>query len=81
MFNLLYKHAPQYMNPCDEFHIDLRNQRIQNFEGIQALNDQFGCIDFSNNDIKGIPVLPQMSRLTTLLFNNNQIKLVASGFA
>ena len=47
----LIQKSSQYMNPVYEFHIDLRNYRIQVLENLTATNDQFGCIDLSNNEI------------------------------
>ena len=37
------------------------------------LQDQFDCIDFSDNDIRKIDGFPLLYRMKTLLFNNNRI--------
>ena len=39
MFNLLYKTAPQYVNPSEERTINLRSQHLTSLGGIAALND------------------------------------------
>ena len=35
----LIQKSNQYMNPLEEFHIDLRNYRIQILENLTATND------------------------------------------
>ena len=76
----LIQKSTQYMNPVDEFHIDLRNYRIQVLENLTATNDQFGCIDLSNNEIQALNPLPQLDRLTTLMLNNNKIAHISPNF-
>ena len=76
----LIQKSSQYMNPVDEFHIDLRNYRIQVLENLTATNDQFGCIDLSNNEIQTLNHLPQLDRLTTLMLNNNKISQIQPNF-
>ena len=47
----LIQKSNQYINAVEEFHLDLRNYRILVLENLTATNDQFGCIDLSNNEI------------------------------
>ena len=50
-------------------------------ENLTATNDQFGCIDLSNNDIQVLEKVPKLTRLTTLLLNNNKIAKIEESFA
>ena len=70
-----------YMNPLDEFHIDLRGYKIPFLENLTATNDQFGTIDLTENEIVTLEVLPQLLRLRTLLLANNRITRVDEHFA
>jgi len=82
MFNHLYQTCPQYMNACDEYHIDLRGQKVMKLDpSMLALNDQFSCIDLTSNEIHVLSRLPQMNRLSTLMLSNNKIKSIAADFA
>ena len=72
----LIQKSAQYLNPCNEFHIDLTNYRIEILENLTASNDQFGCIDLSNNEIEEITELPELHRLNTLILNNNKINKI-----
>ena len=72
----LISKSRQYVNPCQEFHLDLRNYRITVLENLTATNDQFGCIDLTNNDINHLEMLPELQRLTTFMINNNRISKI-----
>ena len=76
----LIQKCNQYLNPCDEFYIDLRSYRIQVLENLTATNDQFGCIDLSNNEIEKIEIMPKLERLCTLMINNNKIHQISPNF-
>ena len=60
--------------------MDLRNYRIEIIENLTATNDQFGCIDLTNNSIIKVEKLPQLKRLTTLMLNSNQINSIDLNF-
>ena len=47
---------------------------IQNFIPILRFQDQFDCIDFSNNEIRRLDNFPFLQRLKMLLINNNKIR-------
>lgn len=47
---------------------------IQNFIPILCFQDQFDCIDFSNNEIRRLDNFPFLQRLKMLLINNNKIR-------
>ena len=42
------------------------------------IQDQFDCIDFSDNEIRKLSNFPQMKRLTTILANNNYISRIGA---
>lgn len=46
-----------------------------------ATNDQFGCIDFTDNAITKLSQLPKLNRIRTLLLINNRINKVEKDFA
>jgi len=77
----LISKSAQYLNPLNQFYIDLRSYQIPYLENLTATNDQFECIDLSDNAINKLEELPRLSRLESLLLPDNQISLVESSFA
>jgi U2 small nuclear ribonucleoprotein A' len=51
------------LNPLNQFYIDLRGYQIPFLENLAATNDQFGCIDLTDNEIVLLEELPQLLRL------------------
>ena len=47
---------------------------IQIFIPVLRFQDQFDCIDFSNNEIRRLDNFPFLQRLKMLLINNNKIR-------
>jgi len=47
-----------YLNPLNEFHLDLRGYKIPFIENLSATNDQFGTIDLTDNEIVTLEILP-----------------------
>jgi len=76
----LIQKAAQYLNAINEFHCDLRGYKITVLENITATNDQFGTIDFTDNEVTKVPQFPKLRRLRTLLFSNNRITKIENGF-
>ncbi len=76
----LISRSAQYLNPVKEFQLDLRGYKIAAIENLSATNDQFGCIDLSDNSISKIEDLPKLNRLRTLLLINNRIMKVDKDF-
>jgi U2 small nuclear ribonucleoprotein A' len=77
----LISRSAQYLNPVKEFQLDLRGYKISAIENLSATNDQFGCIDLSDNSITFLEVLPKLHRLRNLLLINNRIIKVDKEFA
>lgn len=77
----LISRSSQFLNPVKEFQLDLRSYKIPAIENLSATNDQFGCIDLSENSITGLEALPNLHRLRTLLLINNRITRVEPDFA
>ena len=77
----LISKTQQYLNPLNQFYIDLRGYKIPYLENLAATNDQFECIDLTENDIAKLDELPQLSRLETLLLANNKIAEIEPNFA
>ena len=50
-------------------------------ENLAATNDQFACIDLTDNDITKLDELPQLLRLETLMLANNRISRITKDFA
>ena len=65
----------------NQFYIDLRGYKIPYLENLAATNDQFECVDLTENDIARLEELPRLSRLETLLLANNKIAAVEPNFA
>eukprot|EP00232_Nephroselmis_pyriformis_P007772 CAMPEP_0182885642 /NCGR_PEP_ID=MMETSP0034_2-20130328/19729_1 /TAXON_ID=156128 /ORGANISM="Nephroselmis pyriformis, Strain CCMP717" /LENGTH=255 /DNA_ID=CAMNT_0025018917 /DNA_START=190 /DNA_END=957 /DNA_ORIENTATION=- len=71
--------SPQYMNAVKEYEIDLRGNKIGAIENLGATEDQFDCLDLSDNEIVKLEGFPMLPRLKTLLLNNNRIARIGSG--
>ena len=77
----LISKTQQYLNPLNQFYIDLRGYKIPYLENLAATNDQFECIDLTENDIAKLDELPQLLRLETILLANNKIAAIEPNFA
>lgn len=77
----LISRSAQFLNPVKEFQLDLRGYKIAAIENLSATNDQFGCIDLSDNSITKIEELPKLNRLRTLILINNRIMKIEKDFA
>ena len=77
----LISKTQQYLNPLNQFYIDLRGYKIPYLENLAATNDQFECIDLTENDIAKLEELPKLTRLETLLLASNKISAVELNFA
>mmetsp|Transcript_2421 Transcript_2421/g.3178 ORF Transcript_2421/g.3178 Transcript_2421/m.3178 type:complete len:249 (+) Transcript_2421:81-827(+) len=73
----LILNSPSYFNPLKEREIQLRGNRIPAIENLGATQDQYDCIDLSDNEIAKLENFPQLNRLRTLFLNNNKISKVA----
>jgi len=65
-----------FFNPTREREIQLRGHKIGVIENLGATQDQFDCIDLSDNEISKVDGFPLLQRLRTLLFNNNTISKI-----
>lgn len=77
----LISKTQQYLNPLNQFYIDLRGYKIPYLENLAATNDQFECIDLTENDITRLEELPKLTRVEALLLANNKISAVDKLFA
>jgi U2 small nuclear ribonucleoprotein A' len=77
----LISRSAQYLNPVKEFQLDLRSYKIAVIENLSSTNDQFGCIDLSDNSISKLEGLPKLNRLRTIMLINNRIMKVERDFA
>lgn len=59
----------------------MRGYKIPYLENLAATNDQFECIDLTENDIARLEELPKLTRLETLLLANNKIAAIEADFA
>jgi len=69
--------SPSYFNPIKEREVDLRGNKISVLENLGASQDQFDCIDLSDNEITKLENFPLLNRLRTLFFNTNRISKIA----
>ena len=77
----LISKTQQYLNPLNQFYIDLRGYKIPYLENLAATNDQFECIDLTENDITRLEELPKLTRVEALLLANNKISAIDKNFA
>ena len=77
----LISKTQQYLNPMNQFYIDLRGYKIPYLENLAATNDQFECVDLTENDIARLEELPKLQRLETLMLANNKVAVVEADFA
>ncbi len=77
----LISRSSQFLNPVKEFQLDLRGYKITVIENLTATNDQFGCIDFTDNSITKLDQLPKLNKLRTILLINNRVSKVESNYA
>ena len=77
----LIQKSAQYLNPCGEYHLDMRGYKVPYLENLTATNDQFGTIDLTDNEITKLELLPRLSNLRTLMLANNRITKVDKNFS
>ena len=77
----LISRSSQYLNPVKEFQIDLRGYKITIIENLVATNDQFGCIDLSDNSVTKIDQLSKLNRLRSIFLINNRVSKVEPNFS
>ncbi|XP_074280392.1 U2 small nuclear ribonucleoprotein A' [Silene latifolia] len=70
--DLIWK-SPHFFNALKDRELDLRGNKIPVIENLGATEDQFDTIDLSDNEIVKLDNFPYLSRLGTLLLNNNRI--------
>jgi len=70
--------SPSYFNPLKERELDLRGNKIAVIENLGATQDQYDCLDLSDNEISKLENFPLSNRLRTLLCSNNQINRIGS---
>lgn len=75
--DLIWK-SPHFFNALRERELDLRGNKIAVIENVGATEDQFDCIDLSDNEIVKLENFPYLNRLGTLLLNNNRITRINS---
>jgi len=71
--------SPAFVNTLKERELDLRGNKIAQIENLGATEDQYDVLDFSDNDITRLEGFPLLSRLSTLLLNNNRVTSIATG--
>jgi len=71
--------SPAFVNPLKERELDLRGNKIPQIENLGATEDQYDVIDLSDNEITKFENFPLLSRLHTILLNNNKIYRVEEG--
>ena len=70
-----------HLNVVRERELNVRGFQVATIENLAVLEDQYDCLDFTNNDIKRLDNFPLMKRVTTLLFSNNHISKLSSSIA
>merc|ERR1712233_224483 len=75
----LIEGAGQYINPIRDRELDLRGYKIPVIENMGTTLDQFDTIDFSDNEIRKLDGFPYLTRVKSLLLNNNRIVRLGEG--
>jgi len=71
--------AGQYINPIRDRELDLRGYKVPVIENLGAALDQYDTIDFSDNEIRKLDGFPYMTRVKSLMLNNNRIVRIGEG--
>lgn len=69
--------SPAFINPLKERELDLRGNKIAVIENLAATQNQFDCIDLSDNEIRKVECLAVLPRVKMLLLNNNRVSRIA----
>eukprot|EP00275_Glaucocystis_incrassata_P001912 EC124284.1.p1 GENE.EC124284.1~~EC124284.1.p1 ORF type:complete len:148 (+),score=7.11 EC124284.1:169-612(+) len=69
----LISRSPQVINAIKDRELILRGNKIPAIENLGATQDQFDCIDVSDNDIKKLDGFPRLNRLKCVIACNNRI--------
>lgn len=77
----LLARCPARINPLREREVDVRGYKIPAIENLGCLQDQFDCVDLSDNEIKKLGNFPRMKRLKCLLLNHNHVGRVGDDLA
>jgi len=67
-----------HLNVVSDRELSLRGCQVPAIENLAVLEDQYDCLDFTNNDIKKLDNFPLMKRVSTLLCSSNHISKVSS---
>ena len=73
--------SPQFLNTIKEYQLSLKSKKLTELTNLLVTANVFESIDISNNSIFHVPILPQLSRLKTLILSNNNITTIDEGFA
>eukprot|EP00397_Hematodinium_sp_SG-2012_P060664 GEMP01079293.1.p1 GENE.GEMP01079293.1~~GEMP01079293.1.p1 ORF type:complete len:346 (+),score=91.84 GEMP01079293.1:38-1039(+) len=69
----LIQRSRQDLNPAHDRQLTLRGNKIEVIENLGATQDQFSCIDLSDNSIMKLGCIPKLPRLRTVMLANNLI--------
>ena len=69
--------SPPHPSPCSDYELDLRGHKIGTIENLGVTQNQFDCLDLSQNAIVVLDGFPRLPRLTTLLAAHNRIVRLA----
>jgi len=72
----LVSRAVSLVNTLKQRELDLRGHKIPMIENLGATEDQYDCIDLSDNEIRKLENFPLLKRLVTLLLSNNRIQRI-----
>jgi U2 small nuclear ribonucleoprotein A' len=64
------------VNALKQRELDLRGNKIPMIENLGATEDQYDCLDLSDNEIRKLENFPLLKRLVTLLMSNNRIQRI-----
>ena len=70
----LIEDSYQYINPIREYELNLRGYKIGLIENLGATLNQFDTIDFSDNEIRRLDGFPVLTKIVSLLLNNNKLQ-------
>lgn len=73
--------SPQYMSCTDDYTLGLRAHKLAVIENLGATENQFDCIDLTDNDITRLDGFPTLRKVKALLISNNRVRRITPNLA
>eukprot|EP01088_Endostelium_zonatum_P012438 TRINITY_DN26661_c0_g1_i1.p1 TRINITY_DN26661_c0_g1~~TRINITY_DN26661_c0_g1_i1.p1 ORF type:complete len:199 (-),score=36.19 TRINITY_DN26661_c0_g1_i1:20-616(-) len=74
------RRCPANLNTLKERELSIRGHKLGAIENLGVTQDQFECIDFTDNEITKLEGFPEFKRLKTLFLSHNLIHTISPTF-